>query len=53
MMDEEDTRIVMPEHIVTKTTDGQGRLTLGVEFADKRVTVAVVETEDATDDTEH
>ena len=48
-----DTKVVIPEHITTKTTDSQGRLTLGMEFADQRVTVAVVETEDATDDTEH
>lgn len=40
-----ETEVVIPEHITTKTTDSQGRLTLGVEFADKRVTVAVVKTE--------
>jgi hypothetical protein len=41
-----DTRVVIPEHIVTKTTDRRGRLSLGKEFGDKRVTVAVVESSD-------
>lgn len=44
-----DTEVVIPEHITTKTTDRRGRLSLGKEFADKRVTVAVVKTEDADD----
>ena len=45
-MDAENTQIVIPEHITTKTTDRRGRLSLGKEFANKRVTVAVVKTED-------
>ena len=33
----EDTRVVVPEHITTKETDRRGRVTLGKEFADRRV----------------
>lgn len=40
-----ETKIVVPEHIETKVTDTRGRVTLGNEFADRRVTVAVVESE--------
>lgn len=45
-MDEEDTRIVIPKDIMTKNTDDRGRVTLGTEYADKRVTVAVVDVEE-------
>lgn len=45
----DETRVVIPEHITTKETDRRGRLSLGKEFADRRVTVAVVKTE-RTDD---
>lgn len=41
-----ETKVVIPEHITTKTTDRRGRLSLGKEFGDKRVTVAVVKVED-------
>lgn len=47
MMDEDkDTRVVIPKDIVTKTTDDRGRITLGSEYAGKRVTVAVVDVEE-------
>lgn len=42
-----ETKIVIPEHIVTKETDRRGRLSLGKQYGDKRVTVAVVKVEDA------
>jgi len=45
----DETQVVIPEHITTKTTDRRGRLSLGTEFADKRVTVAVVKTEEPDD----
>ena len=45
-MTDDEPRVVIPEHITTKTTDRRGRLSLGKEFANKRVTVAVVKTED-------
>jgi len=48
-MDDETPRIVIPEHIETATTDSRGRLTLGSDFADKLVTVAVVKTEEPDD----
>lgn len=44
-MSDEDTRIVIPEHITTKETDRRGRVTLGKEFAGRRVTVAVIKSE--------
>lgn len=40
-----ETKVVIPEHIETKTTDRRGRLSLGKEYGNKRVTVAVVKTE--------
>jgi len=46
MSDAEDTRVVIPRDIVTKTTDSRGRITLGSEYADTEVTVAVIETHD-------
>ena len=42
----DDIRVVIPEHIETKETDRRGRFTLGKEFGNKRVTVAVIKTED-------
>jgi len=42
-MDAEDTRVVIPRDIVTKKTDSRGRITLGSEYADEEVTVAVIE----------
>jgi len=42
-MEAEDTRVVIPRDIVTKKTDSRGRITLGSEYADKEVTVAVIE----------
>jgi len=39
----EDTRVVIPRDIVTKKTDSRGRITLGSEYADKEVTVAVID----------
>ncbi len=46
MMEAEDTRVVIPKDIVTKRTDSRGRITLGSEYADKEVTVAVIEVEE-------
>lgn len=43
MKEAEDTRVVIPRDIVTKKTDSRGRITLGSEYADKEVTVAVIE----------
>ncbi len=45
MKDAEDTRVVIPRDIVTKKTDSRGRITLGSDYADKEVTVAVIEVE--------
>ncbi|WP_259532918.1 hypothetical protein [Halalkaliarchaeum sp. AArc-CO] len=39
----EDTRVVIPKEITTKKTDSRGRITLGTDYADKEVTVAVIE----------
>lgn len=44
--DIENVRIVMPEHITTKETDRRGRLSLGKEYGNQEVTVAVVKVED-------
>ena len=41
----DDVRVVVPEHIETKETDRRGRLTLGKEFGNRRVTVAVIKSE--------
>lgn len=46
MSEAEDTRVVIPRDIVTKTTDGRGRITLGSDYADSEVTVAVIEVQD-------
>jgi hypothetical protein len=46
MTDTEDTRVVIPRDIVTKQTDSRGRITLGSEYADEEVTVAVIEVSD-------
>jgi len=43
MKDAEDTRVVIPRDIVTKKTDSRGRITLGSEYAEEEVTVAVIE----------
>ncbi|MFD1566069.1 hypothetical protein [Halolamina litorea] len=43
MKEAEDTRVVIPRDIVTKKTDSRGRITLGSEYADEEVTVAVIE----------
>ncbi len=43
MKEAEDTRVVIPRAIVTKKTDSRGRITLGTEYADEEVTVAVIE----------
>lgn len=43
--DDGGTRVVIPEHIETKNTDGRGRFTLGTAYANRRVTLAVVESE--------
>lgn len=45
-IDNSDMRVVIPEHIVTKETDRRGRFSLGNQYGNKRVTVAVVNTED-------
>lgn len=45
MMAEEDIRVVIPEHIDTYETDRRGRFTLGKEFGNRRVTVAVIKSE--------
>lgn len=45
MADEEYPQIVIPEHIETKETDRRGRLTLGKEFGNRRITVAVIKSE--------
>ncbi len=42
MKEAEDTRVVIPRDIVTKKTDSRGRITLGSEYADEEVTVAVI-----------
>ncbi len=42
-MEAGDTRVVIPRDIVTKKTDSRGRITLGSEYADEEVTVAVIE----------
>lgn len=42
----DDTKIVLPEHIITKETDRRGRLSLGKQYGEKRVTVAVVKVEE-------
>lgn len=46
MSDAEDTRVVIPRDIVTKTADSRGRISLGTDYADKEVTVAVIEVDD-------
>ena len=38
-------QVVIPEHIETKETDRRGRFTLGKEFGNKRLTVAVIKAE--------
>jgi hypothetical protein len=43
MKEDEDTRVVIPRDILTKKTDSRGRITLGSEYADEEVTVAVIE----------
>jgi len=43
MKEAEDTRVVIPRDIVTKKTDSRGRITLGSEYADEEVTVAIIE----------
>ncbi len=43
MKEAEDTRVVIPRDIVTKKTDSRGRITLGSEYADQEVTVAVID----------
>jgi len=45
-MEAEDTRVVIPKEILTKKTDSRGRITLGSDYADKDVTVAVIEISD-------
>lgn len=46
MDDAEDTRVVIPRDLLTRTTDGRGRITLGSEYANREVTVAVLNAED-------
>lgn len=46
MTDAEDTRVVIPRDIVTKTADSRGRISLGTDYAGKEVTVAVIEVDD-------
>lgn len=46
MTDAEETRVVIPRDIVTRTADGRGRVTLGSDYADREVTVAVVDVHD-------
>lgn len=41
-----ETRVVLPEYIAAKETDRRGRFTLGKEYANKRVTVAVIKAEE-------
>ncbi len=43
MKDAEDTRVVIPKDLITKKTDSRGRITLGTEYANEEVTVAVLE----------
>jgi len=45
MTEADDTRVVIPKDIMTKGTDSRGRITLGSKYADKEVTVAVIEVE--------
>lgn len=45
-MTDDDLRVVIPKDVVTKTTDDRGRITLGTDYAGRRVTVAVVDVED-------
>lgn len=42
----DDLRVVIPKHVVTKTTDDRGRVNLGSDFGDREVTVAVLEIHD-------
>lgn len=39
----EDIRVVNHKDLVTKKTDSRGRITLGSEYADEEVTVAVID----------
>lgn len=45
----ENCKVVVPEHIETRETDRRGRFTLGSDYADERVTVAVIESEGQSD----
>jgi len=40
---------VEPSDLVTRGTDDRGRITLGKDLAEKKVTVAVVEVEESED----
>ena len=45
MTNDDYPQVVIPEHIETKETDRRGRFTLGKEFGNKRLTVAVIKAE--------
>lgn len=42
----QDTRMISPKEITTKKIDSRGRITLGTDYVDKEVTVAVIEVTD-------
>lgn len=44
-----ETQVVVPEHITTEKTDRRGRFTLGSDFKNKRVKVAVLDVEEIGD----
>lgn len=47
MTDADDTRVVIPRDLLTRKADSRGRLTLGSEYANKEVRVAVLAVEEA------
>jgi len=47
MDDADDTRVVIPRDLLTRTADSRGRLTLGSEYANKEVRVAVLAVKEA------
>jgi hypothetical protein len=46
MNDADDTRVVIPRDLVTRKADDRGRLTLGSEYANKEVSVAILAVEE-------
>lgn len=46
MSEDDETRVTIPRDLVIRTTDDRGQITLGNEYADCEVTVAVIEVDD-------